>query len=78
MSRLRHHLRIALLAGFLLAPAAHAQMSVRSEALPVVDKASGRVEAVLLLEPLSGKPWQLGNTSIDTQIANIERHVTGS
>lgn len=40
-------------------------MAPRSEALPVVNKSSGRVEAVLLLEPLSGKAWQFGNTSLD-------------
>lgn len=66
VSRLSRPLRTALLASLLLAPAAHAQMSPRSEALPVVDKASGRVEAVLLLEPLHGKAWQFGNTTIDT------------
>lgn len=59
-------LRSALFASLLLAPAAHAQMApTRSEALPVVDKASGRVEAVLLLEPLSRKAWQVGNTRVD-------------
>lgn len=66
MNRIGRHLRNALLASLLLAPVAHAQMSPRSEALPVVNKASGKVEAVLLLEPLSGKSWQFGNTSVDT------------
>jgi hypothetical protein len=56
----------ALLASTLLAPVVHAQMAPkRSEALPVVNKANGKVEAVLLLEPLSGKAWQFGNTRVD-------------
>jgi hypothetical protein len=66
VSTIPRHLRIALIASLLLAPVAHAQMAPkRSEALPVVDKASGRIEAVLLLEPLSGKAWQFGNTRLD-------------
>lgn len=65
MNRIGRHLCTALLASLLLAPAAHAQMAPRSEALPVVNKASGKVEAVLLLEPLSGKAWQFGNTTVD-------------
>lgn len=61
--------RAALLASLMLASTVHAQMAPkRSEVLPVVNKANGKVEAVLLLEPLSGKSWQFGTTRIDAAV----------
>lgn len=65
VTRRRRHLSL-LLGAFLAASSAHAQMAPRqSEALPVLNRASGKVEAVLLLEPVSAKAWQVGSTRLD-------------
>lgn len=52
-------------AGLLLATSVHAQVAPkRTGALPVLDK-DGKVQAVLLLEPVSSKAWQFGTTRLD-------------
>jgi hypothetical protein len=60
-------LHAAILASALLASSAHAQLApARSEALPVLNRASGKVEAVLLLEPMTARTWRFGSTTLDT------------
>jgi hypothetical protein len=59
-----------LAAGLLLATGiASAQVArSRAQALPVWNQQSGKVEAVLLLEPVSTATWQLGNTRLDSAL----------
>lgn len=53
----------------LVAGAASAQVSrPRAQALPVWNQSSGKVEAVLLVEPVSAGTWQFGNTRLDTAL----------
>ncbi|AXK71352.1 hypothetical protein DWG18_02965 [Lysobacter sp. TY2-98] len=40
----------------------------RPQALPVWNQDSGKVEAVLLLEPVSTATWQFGNTRLDSAL----------
>ncbi|TBR10892.1 MAG: hypothetical protein EPO46_07320 [Lysobacter sp.] len=64
-------LAVALAACLVLAPMAYAGESrpkARPEVLPVWNQANGRVEAVLLLEPLSSQTWQAGNMHLDTAL----------
>jgi hypothetical protein len=69
MSRTRP-LRLLLAASLVLASGiASAQVSrSRAQALPVWNQTSGKVEAVLLLEPVSTATWQLGNTRLDSAL----------
>lgn len=57
-------------AGLLLASGiASAQVArTRAQALPVWNQSNGKVEAVLLLEPVSTATWQLGNTRLDSAL----------
>lgn len=64
-------LALALAACLVLAPAAHAAgpgNRAHAEALPVWNRANGRVEAVLLVEPLSAPTWQFGNTRLHSAL----------
>lgn len=62
-------LRLALLASLLLASSAHAQIAPgRTEALPVLNRASGKVEAVLLVEPMTARTWRFGSTTLNTAL----------
>ena len=73
MSLRRLPLLACLLTALCVAAGAHAQSrgsgSGQQTALPVWNKGSGKVEAVLLLEPTggatSGARWRLGNHSLD-------------
>ena len=68
-------LLVALLTALCVAPAAHAQSKAagadkaQQTVLPVWNKGSGKVEAVLLLEPTGksgpGARWRFGNNSLD-------------
>ena len=67
-------LSLALLLALGLASGAHAQTAPKprteSTVMPVWNQASGRIEAVLLLEPTSGTravngKWRLGNQTLD-------------
>lgn len=61
MIRSTRLLQTVLAASLVLASAAHAQVAKgQAEALPVLNKQSGKVEAFLLLEPM-GKSRQFGN-----------------
>lgn len=40
----------------------------RAQALPVWNQSSGKVEAVLLIEPVSKATWQFGNTRLDSAL----------
>ena len=64
------HLRRLLAASLLLvAGAASAQVArPHAQALPVWNQDSGKVEAVLLLEPVSTATWQFGNTRLDSAL----------
>jgi hypothetical protein len=68
MSLRRLPLLAILLTALSAAPAAHAQTD-RQTVLPVWNKGSGKVEAVLLLEPTGevgpGARWHFGNNSLD-------------
>ncbi|WP_246022806.1 hypothetical protein [Cognatilysobacter terrigena] len=68
-SRARPFRRI-LAAGLLVATGiASAQVAKpRPQALPVWNQNSGKVEAVLLLEPVSTATWQFGNTRLDSAL----------
>lgn len=70
MSPSLRRLAIALAACLVLAPAAHAAGKSRAhaEALPVWNRSNGRVEAVLLVEPLSSQTWQFGNTRLNAAL----------
>lgn len=59
-----------LAAGLMVATGiASAQVSrPRPQALPVWNQNSGKVEAVLLLEPVSTATWQFGNTRLDSAL----------
>jgi hypothetical protein len=49
--------------------AAHAQAAKsRAEALPVWNQSNGKVEAVLLLEPMSAGRWKFGNTTLEAAL----------
>lgn len=65
MLRSRFH-RLALAASTLLATSAHAQVA-RPEALPVWN-GNGKLEAVLLIEPVSARTWQFGNTRLESAL----------
>lgn len=65
-------LPLALILALGVAAGAHAQSTrARSDAavLPIVNQTSGKLEAVLLLEPtgtpVAGARWRVGNTSLD-------------
>lgn len=71
MSPSLRRLAVALAACLVLAPAAHAaggKSRAHAEALPVWNRANGRVEAVLLVEPLSSNTWQFGNTRLNAAL----------
>jgi len=70
----RHLLRLplALMLAFGLAAGAHAQSTVArndAEMLPVWNNTSGKLEAILLLEPTGASPagarWRVGSNSLD-------------
>ena len=63
-------IRMLLAAGLLLATGVvSAQVArPRAQALPVWNQSSGKVEAVLLLEPVSTATWQFGNTRLDSAL----------
>lgn len=63
-------LRLLIAASLLLVSGlASAQVArSRAQALPVWNQNSGKVEAVLLLEPVSTTTWQLGNTRLDSAL----------
>lgn len=63
-------LRRALAASLMLvAGVASAQVArPRPQALPVWNQNNGKVEAVLLLEPVSTGTWQFGNTRLDSAL----------
>ena len=74
MSLRRLPLLAALLTALCVAPAVHAQSRPaatpdKQTVLPVWNKGSGKVEAILLLEPTGeagpGARWRFGNTSLD-------------
>jgi len=75
MSLRRLPLLAALLTALCVAPAVHAQgkpaagSDAKQTVLPVLNKGSGKVEAVLLLEPTGeagpGARWHFGNNSLD-------------
>jgi len=53
----------------LVAGLASAQVAKpRAQALPVWNQTSGKVEAVLLLEPVAAGTWQFGNTRLDSAL----------
>ena len=64
-------LPLALLLALGVAAGAHAQTNKRGDAtvLPILNQASGKLEAVLLLEPTgapsAGARWRFGDTSLD-------------
>lgn len=64
-------LPLALLLALGVAAGAHAQTAKRSDAtvLPILNQTSGKLEAVLLLEPTgapaAGARWRFGDTSLD-------------
>ncbi|GGZ53484.1 hypothetical protein GCM10008101_03280 [Lysobacter xinjiangensis] len=63
---LRRFLAASLL---LVAGAASAQVAKpRAQALPVWNQSSGKVEAVLLLEPVTTGTWQFGNSRLDSAL----------
>lgn len=70
MNPLRAAVRSLLVASLLLAAgAASAQVAKpKAQALPVWNQTSGKVEAVLLLEPVSTGAWQFGNTRLDAAL----------
>lgn len=69
MIQFTRHLSLSIAASLLLATGAHAQVTKgRTEVLPVWNQHSGKVEAVLVLEPMSAKAWQFGNTRLDTAL----------
>lgn len=70
MPRLRP-LRRLIAASLLLAVTGVASAQVarpKAQALPVWNQNSGKVEAVLLLEPVSTATWQFGNTRLDSAL----------
>src|SRR6476661_8270818 len=69
MSRARPF-RSLLAAGLLAASGVASAQVARSlpQALPVWNQSSGKVEAVLLLEPVSTATWQFGNTRLDSAL----------
>lgn len=69
MLRARPLRRLLAASLMLVAGVASAQVArPRPQALPVWNQSSGKVEAVLLLEPVSTASWQFGNTRLDSAL----------
>lgn len=62
-------LSLAVLLALSAGGTAHAQSKARTEALPVWNQSSGKLEAVLFLEPTTSAPagarWKVGRTTLD-------------